>query len=225
MGENLEQTWQSVDDYFESRLGLSDDILDAALSDSNKAGLPAINVTPAQGKFLALIVRAMRARRVLEIGTLGGYSTIWMARELPDDGELITLEISPKNAQVAQGNLDRAGISDRIRILVAPASDSLKRIIADRVEPFDVVFIDADKERSVEYFDAALALTRVGSVIIVDNVVRKGAIIDSSTSDAMVIGMQRLTERVAGESRVSATAIQTVGSKGYDGFILAVVIA
>lgn len=225
MGENLEQTWQSVDDYFESRLGLSDDILDAALSDSSKAGLPAINVTPAQGKFLALIVRAMRARRVLEIGTLGGYSTIWMARELPDDGELITLEISPKNAQVAQGNLDRAGISDRIRILVAPASDSLKRIIADRVEPFDVVFIDADKERSVEYFDAALALTRVGSVIIVDNVVRKGAIIDSSTSDAMVIGMQRLTERVAGESRVSATAIQTVGNKGYDGFILAVVIA
>lgn len=225
MGENLEQTWQSVDDYFESRLGLSDDILDAALSDSSKAGLPAINVTPAQGKFLALIVRAMRARRVLEIGTLGGYSTIWMARELPDDGELITLEISPKNAQVAQGNLDRAGISDRIRILVAPASDSLKRIIADRVEPFDVVFIDADKERSVEYFDAALALTRVGSVIIVDNVVRKGAIIDASTSDAMVIGMQRLTERVAGESRVSATAIQTVGSKGYDGFILAVVIA
>jgi predicted O-methyltransferase YrrM len=225
VGENLEQTWNSVDDYFESQLGLSDDVLDAALSDSNKAGLPAINVTPAQGKFLALIVRAMRARRVLEIGTLGGYSTIWMARELPDDGELITLEISPKNADVAQGNLDRAGISGRTRILVAPASDSLKRIIADRVEPFDVVFIDADKERSVEYFDAALALTRVGSVIIVDNVVRKGAIIDSSTSDAMVIGMQRLTERVAGESRVSATAIQTVGSKGYDGFILAVVIA
>ena len=167
----------------------------------------------------------MRARRVLEIGTLGGYSTIWMALELPDDGELITLEISPKNADVAQGNFNRAGISDRTRILVAPASDSLKRIIADRAEPFDVVFIDADKERSVEYFDAALALTRVGSVIIVDNVVRKGAIIDASTSDAMVIGMQRLTERVAGESRVSATAIQTVGSKGYDGFILAVVIA
>ena len=225
MGENLEQTWNSVDDYFESHLGLSDDVLNAALSDSNKAGLPAINVTPAQGKFLALLIRAMRARRVLEIGTLGGYSTIWMARELPDDGELITLEISPKNAEVAQANLDRAGISDRTRILVAPASDSLKRIIADRAEPFDVVFIDADKERSVEYFDAALALTRVGSVIIVDNVVRKGAIIDSSTSDAMVIGMQRLTERVAGESRVSATAIQTVGSKGYDGFILAVVIA
>ena len=225
MDENLEQTWNRVDEYFESHLGLSDDVLDAALSDSNKAGLPAINVTPAHGKFLALIVRAMRARRVLEIGTLGGYSTIWMARELPDDGELVTLEISPKNAEVAQGNLDRAGVSDRTRILVAPASDSLKRIIADGAEPFDVVFIDADKERSVEYFDAALALTRIGSVIIVDNVVRKGAIIDSSTSDAMVIGMQQLTERVAGESRVSATAIQTVGSKGYDGFILAVVTA
>ena len=225
MGESLEQTWNSVDAYFEKHLGLTDEILEAALADSSSAGLPAINVTPAQGKFLGLIVRTMRAHRVLEIGTLGGYSTIWMARELPDEGALITLEINPKNAEVAQRNLERAGLAGRTRILVAPASDSLKGLIADRTEPFDLVFIDADKERSVEYFDAALALTRTGSVIIVDNVVRKGAIIDASTSDAMVIGMQRLTERVARERRVSATAIQTVGGKGYDGFILAVVTA
>lgn len=223
MAADVEQTWTRVDEYFEKHFGLSDDVLEAALSDSISAGLPAINVTPAQGRFLGLMARTMRAHRILEIGTLGGYSTIWMARELPDDGVLVTLEISPANAAVAQRNLERAGVAGRTKILVAPASDSLKRLISDRTEPFDFVFIDADKERSVEYFEAALTLTRVGSVIIVDNVVRKGAIIDSSTSDAMVIGMQRLIERLAREHRVSTTAIQTVGSKGYDGFILAVV--
>lgn len=225
MAGELDETWTRVDEYFERHLGLSDDILEAALKDSISAGLPAINVTPAQGRFLALLVRVMRARRVLEIGTLGGYSTIWMARELPDDGALITLEISGTNAAVAQRNLERAGVAGRATVLVAPASDSLKRLVADRAEPFDLVFIDADKERSVEYFEAALALARVGSIIIVDNVVRKGAIIDSSSTDAMVIGMQRLTEHLARERRVTATAIQTVGSKGYDGFILAVVTA
>ena len=225
MSEDVDKTWTSVDQYFEEHLGLSDASLEAALSDSNSAGLPAINVTPAQGRFLALLMRVMGARRVLEIGTLGGYSTIWMGRELPDDGTLITLEISSKNASVAQRNLERAGLSGRTTILVAPASESLKRLIADRTAPFDFVFIDADKERSVEYFEAALALTRMGSVIIVDNVVRKGAIIDASSSDSMVLGMRRLMERLANESRVTATAIQTVGSKGYDGFILAVVTA
>ena len=220
---DIEQMWTSVDGYFEQHLTLSDDVLEAALHDSNAAGLPAINVTPAQGRFLALLVRIMRARRILEIGTLGGYSTIWMARELPDDGKLITLEISPKNAAVAQRNIDRAGLSACSTILTAPASDSLNRLIADRTAPFDLVFIDADKERSVEYFDAALTLTRTGSVIIVDNVVRKGAIIDASTSDSMVLGMRRLTEHLSTARRVSATAIQTVGSKGYDGFIFAVV--
>lgn len=218
-----DETWTRVDQYFEQHLGLADDILEAALHDSKSAGLPAINVTPAQGRFLALLIRVMRARRVLEIGTLGGYSTIWMARELPDDGHLITLEISATNAAVARRNLDRAGVARNTTVLVAPASDSLERLIADRTEPFDLVFIDADKERSVEYFDAAMALTRAGSAIIVDNAVRKGAIIDSSTTDSMVIGMRRLVEHVARERRVSATAIQTVGSKGYDGFILAVV--
>ena len=221
MGEDLDRTWMDVDQYFEQHLGLTDEVLEAALRDSSAAGLPAINVTPAQGRFLALLVRIMGARRVLEIGTLGGYSAIWMARELPDDGKLITLEISSKNASVAQRNVERAGLAGRTTILVAPASDSLKQLIADRVAPFDFVFIDADKERSVEYFDAALALTRPGSVIIVDNVVRKGAIIDSSTSDSMVRGMRGLMERLTNERRVSATAIQTVGGKGYDGFILA----
>jgi predicted O-methyltransferase YrrM len=148
-----------------------------------------------------------------------------MARELPDDGMLVTLEISASNASVAQRNIERAGLARRTTILVAPASESLNRLMADRTAPFDFVFIDADKEHSVEYFEAALALTRTGSVIIVDNVVRKGAIIDASTSDSMVLGMQRLMERLAHERRVSATAIQTVGSKGYDGFILAVVTA
>jgi predicted O-methyltransferase YrrM len=225
MADNPDETWTSVDEYFERRLSLSDVVLDAALDDSNAAGLPAINVTPAQGRFLALLIRVMGARRVLEIGTLGGYSTIWMARELPDDGMLVTLEISASNASVAQRNIERAGLARRTTILVAPASESLNRLMADRTAPFDFVFIDADKEHSVEYFEAALALTRTGSVIIVDNVVRKGAIIDASTSDSMVLGMQRLMERLAHERRVSATAIQTVGSKGYDGFILAVVTA
>jgi predicted O-methyltransferase YrrM len=225
MADNPDETWTSVDEYFERRLSLSDVVLDAALDDSNAAGLPAINVTPAQGRLLALLIRVMGARRVLEIGTLGGYSTIWMARELPDDGMLVTLEISASNASVAQRNIERAGLARRTTILVAPASESLNRLMADRTAPFDFVFIDADKEHSVEYFEAALALTRTGSVIIVDNVVRKGAIIDASTSDSMVLGMQRLMERLAHERRVSATAIQTVGSKGYDGFILAVVTA
>ena len=225
MAGDIGEIWTNVDEYFERHLGLSDDVLEAALNDSSAAGLPAINVTPAQGRFLALLVRVMRARRILEIGTLGGYSTIWMARELTDDGSLVTLEISPHNAAVAQRNIDRAGLSARTTILTAPASESLSRLIADRAAPFDFVFIDADKERSVEYFDAALALTRPGSVIIVDNVVRKGAIIDASTNDSMVLGMRRLTEHLSHERRVSTTAIQTVGSKGYDGFILAVVSA
>lgn len=221
----MEDTWKMVDEYFERRLSLTDDALDAALADSATAGLPPIAVTPAQGKLLALLARMCHARRILEIGTLGGYSTIWMARTLPSNGLLITLEIDRGHADVAQRNLDRAGVADRTRIVVAPAADSLAGLIADKAETFDLVFIDADKERSVAYFEAALALSHVGTVIIVDNVVRKGAIVDAATSDAMVKGMQRLTERVAREPRVSATAIQTVGGKGYDGFILALVTA
>ncbi|HEX6943703.1 MAG TPA: O-methyltransferase [Gemmatimonadaceae bacterium] len=219
----MEPIWNAVDEYFNQRLRLGDDALSAALADSTAAGLPAINVTPAQGKLLMLLARMCQARRILEVGTLGGYSAIWMGRALPDDGALITLEINPANAAVAQRNLERAGLAGRVEVILAPATESLNRLIADRVQPFDLVFIDADKERSVEYFDAALALSHPGTVIIVDNVVREGAIIDARSTDANVQGMRRLTEHVARERRVSVTAIQTVGSKGYDGFILAVV--
>lgn len=219
----MEQIWSKVDDYFTQHLSLTDEILDAALTDSTASGLPAINVTPAQGKLLALLAQLSHARRILEIGTLGGYSTIWMARALPDDGALITMEIDARNAAVAKRNIERADLTDRVRIIVGPASESLARLIADRVEPFDLVFIDADKQSSVAYFDAALAMSHAGTIIIVDNVVREGAIVDANSTDVNVLGMQRLTERVAQEPRVSATAIQTVGAKGYDGFILAVV--
>jgi predicted O-methyltransferase YrrM len=221
----MEPVWNAVDEYFNERLSLTDDVLAAALADSAAAALPAINVTPAQGKFLNLVARIGNARRILEVGTLGGYSTIWMGRALPADGTLITLEISSRNAAVAQRNLERAGLTNRVTIIVAPASESLDRLIAERVQPFDLVFIDAYKERSVPYFDAALTLSRPGTIIIVDNVVREGAIIDGQSTDANVQGMRRLTEHVAHEPRVSATAIQTVGSKGYDGVILAVVAA
>lgn len=220
----METTWNKVDDYFAQHLSFSDEVLEAALKDSNDAGLPAINVTPAQGKFLLLLAQLCRARRILEIGTLGGYSTIWMARALPANGALVTLEISPDNAAVAKRNLARAGFAELAQVIVGKASESLARLIEDRVEPFDLVFIDADKQNSTVYFDAALALSHAGTVIVVDNVVRDGAIVDATTTDENVLGMRRLMERLMNEPRVSATAIQTVGSKGYDGFILAIVI-
>jgi predicted O-methyltransferase YrrM len=217
----MDSTWQAVDDYFERHLALSESALVAALADSSAAGLPAINVTPALGRLLALLAQATGARRILEVGTLGGYSTIWMAGALPADGILVTLELNQHHAAVAQRNIERAGVADRVKIVVAPASDTLRSMIADDAEPFDLVFIDADKERSLEYFEAALALSHPGTLIIVDNVVRNGAVVDANATDPMVLGIQRLVDRLAGESRVSATAIQTVGGKGYDGFLLA----
>lgn len=217
----MEPTWNRVDEYFVEQLSLTDDVLEAALRDSAAAGLPPISVTATQGKFLALQAQLLNARRILEVGTLGGYSTIWMARTLPDDGALITLEVNPGNAAVARRNLERAGLAERTQVVLGPALESLSRMIAERVKPFDLVFIDADKENSVPYFDASLALSHPGTVIIVDNVVREGAIIDGTSTDTNVLGMRRLTERVARERRVSATAIQTVGSKGYDGFLMA----
>ena len=220
----MESTWHAVDEYFEQKLALNDPALGAALADSQAEGLPAINVTPAQGKLLALLAQSINARRILEVGTLGGYSTIWMARALPPDGELVTLEIARLHAAVAQRNLDRARLADRVRIVVAPATDSLRQMISERVESFDLVFIDADKERNLEYFEAALALTHPGSLIIVDNVVRKGAVVEADSSDTMVQGVRRLVDRLVDERRVSATVIQTVGGKGYDGFLLARVI-
>ena len=219
----MEERWNAVDDYFGKRLIPPDPALEQALADSTAAGLPAINVTPLQGKLLAQLVRVSGSRRVLEIGTLGGYSAIWMGRAIPSDGLLVTLEINPRNAEVAQRNIERAGLTDRVRVVVGPAGEALAKMVADRVAPFDFVFIDADKENSLPYFEVALTLSHPGTIIVVDNVVREGAIIGTNTADTMVLGVQRLADHLASEDRVSATAIQTVGAKGYDGFILAVV--
>jgi predicted O-methyltransferase YrrM len=221
----VESIWKEVDDYFVSRLGRGDDALRDAITDSTDAGLPAIAVTPLQGKLLALLARAGGARRILEIGTLGGYSAIWMARALPEGGELVTLEVDAAHAAIAQRNIERAGMGSRVRVVVGPAAETLTRLITDRVAPFDLVFIDADKESSDIYFRAALTLAHVGTMIVVDNVVRDGKVADVSTTDEGVQGIQRMTDLIAAEPRVSATAIQTVGEKGYDGFILAVVVA
>jgi predicted O-methyltransferase YrrM len=221
----VESIWKEVDDYFVRRLGRGDDALRDAITDSTDAGLPAIAVTPLQGKLLALLARAGGARRILEIGTLGGYSAIWMARALPEGGELVTLEVDAAHAAIAQRNIERAGMGSRVRVVVGPAAETLTRLITDRVAPFDLVFIDADKESSDIYFRAALTLARVGTMIVVDNVVRDGKVADVSTTDEGVQGIQRMTDLIAAEPRVSATAIQTVGEKGYDGFILAVVVA
>ena len=216
------EKWDKVDEYFTQHLSLSDDALDAALKDSADAGLPPISVTATQGKFLALIAQLCGARRILEIGTLGGYSTIWMARALPADGELITLEIDPGAAAVAKRNLERAGVAGRTRIIIGPAVESLVQLTREK-ERFDLVFIDADKQNTTLYFEAALSLSHPGTVIIVDNVVREGAIVDEASTDTNVLGMRRLITYLSHESPVSATAIQTVGSKGYDGFVMALV--
>jgi predicted O-methyltransferase YrrM len=218
-----QERWSAVDAYIEERLIEEDDTLAAALRDSSEAGLPAIAVSPAQGRLLALIARIHGARRILELGTLGGYSTILLARTLPAEGQLITLELSPDYAEVAHANIARAGLADRVEIRVGPALDSLVRLSGEGGEPFDLVFIDADKQGTPEYFAAALELTRPGGVIIVDNVVRDGAIADPDTEDPRAQGMQRFHELLAREPRVTATTIQTVGSKGYDGFTLALV--
>lgn len=212
-----ERRWREVDAYF-GAIVQEDAALQAALAESAKAGLPAIAVSPAQGKLLALIAQAIGAKRVLEIGALGGYSTIWLARALPSEGRVVTLEINPRHAEIARANLARAGLADKVEVLVGPALDLLPALPG----PFDLAFIDADKESNADYFAHALRLSRPGSVIIVDNVVRNGRVLDVP-GDAQVGGVRRLMDMVANEPRVSATAIQTVGEKGYDGFLMAVV--
>jgi len=219
----MESTWTAVDDYLSERLAPNDAALEAALADSAAAGLPAISVTPTQGKLLPLLVQIRNARRILEIGTLGAYSTIWMARALPKDGTVVTLEIDDKHAAVAHKNIERAGLRGSIEIRVAPAADSLAQMKRERVDPFDLIFIDADKASTADYYEAAVELSRPGSLIIIDNVVRHGEVIDADTDDVSVQGVRRAVDRIARDRRVSATAVQTVGSKGYDGFILAVV--
>jgi predicted O-methyltransferase YrrM len=222
--ETREQLWAAVDAYIDTELVRSDAALEAALDASRAAGLPAIQVAPNQGKFLALLARIRGARKILELGTLGGYSTIWLARALPADGRLITLELEPRHAQVARINLERAGLTN-VEIRVGRALDSLPQLAAEGAGPFDFVFIDADKANIAEYFTWSLRLARPGSVIVVDNVVRKGAVIDANSTDANVRGVRRFNEQLAATPGVSATTLQTVGSKGYDGFTLILVDA
>jgi predicted O-methyltransferase YrrM len=218
------ELWAGVDRYFNDLLVREDGVLGAAVEASAAAGLPAHQVTPSQGKLLMMMARVCGARNILEIGTLGGYSTIWMARALPAGGKLVTLEIEPKHAAVARSNIERAGLAGVAEVRVAPALESLALIAKEGRPPFDVVFIDADKERNADYFAWALKLSRPGSMIVIDNVVRGGAVADGSSTDSAVLGVRRLMELISGEARVSATAVQTVGSKGHDGFAVAVVL-
>ena len=215
-----QELWSKVDEYIVNLLLPGDEALSAALRASTEAGLPAINVAPNQGKFLSLLATIQGARNILEIGTLGGYSSIWLARALPPDGRLVTLELDPKHAEVAASNLKRAGVAEKVSIRVGRALDTLAALAKEGLPPFDFVFIDADKQSIPEYFDWALKLSRVGTVIVVDNVIRKGAVVDSASTDANVQGVRRFNERLAKTTTATATAIQTVGSKGYDGFTL-----
>ncbi len=215
-----DEIWNDVDDFVSARFVQADSALDAALAASKAAGLPEINVAPNQGKLLMLLAQAMGARRILEVGTLGGYSTIWLARGLAPGGSLVTLEANPDYAKVAGANLARASVADRVEIRVGRALDTLPQLAADGAGPFDLVFIDADKPPTAEYFQWALKLTRPGGVIIVDNVVREGAILDADSEDRMVQGIRRFFDAVAAEPRVDATVIQTVGGKGHDGMAI-----
>jgi len=217
--------WAKVDGYFGDLLAPSDEKLDAALSANEKAGLPQIDVTSLQGKFLEFLVRISGARRVLEIGTLGGYSTIWMARALPDGGRMVTLELNPHHARVAIGNLQNAGLSERVEVRVGPANESLSTLVTVTSEQFDLIFIDADKQGYPEYLRWALKLSHPGTVIVADNVVREGKVIDAQSNDANVQGVREFTAQLAAEPRLSATVLQTVGVKGYDGFALAIVLS
>lgn len=214
------KTWTAVDDYFGKHLISPDKALEQALSDSVAAGLPAIAVSPLQGKQLLVLAQMQNAKKILEIGTLGGYSTIWLARSLPAGGRLVSLEFSPKHAEVARANVARAGLSNLVEIRVGPALESLPGVAADKLGPFDFIFVDADKENNPGYFEWALKLSRPGTVILVDNTVRDGAVADLKNTDPHIVGIRRMHEIVAAEPRVTATAIQTVGAKGYDGFTL-----
>ena len=215
--------WTAVDNYLNELLVGSDEALEQALTRSTEAGLPAIAVSPTQGKFMMMLARVQGARRILEIGTLGAYSTIWFAKALPADGRIITIESEPKHAEVARENVAAAGFGDMVDVRLGKALDVLPDIAAESIGPFDFTFIDADKPNIPEYFDWALRLSRSGSIIMVDNVIREGAVIDANSEDASVQGVRRLNDRLARESSVTVTTLQTVGSKGYDGFTIAVV--
>jgi predicted O-methyltransferase YrrM len=219
-----DKQWSEVDNYLVSLLSPSDEALLSALADSEAAGLPPPSVVSHQGKMLELLARMCGAQRILEIGTLGGYSTISLARALSPIGKLITLELEPAHARVARANLDRAGLEELVDIRVGPAAESLRSMVADEEEPFDFIFIDADKEGYPEYLELSLALTHLGTVIVADNIVRDGQVANLGSTDERVRGVRLFLELAAADPRVSATAIQTVGSKGYDGFALLLVV-
>jgi len=215
-----EDRWAAVDDYLSERLAPGEAALTEALEANAAAGLVAADVSPAQGRMLELLARLCGARAILEIGTLGGYSTIWLARALPPDGRLVTLEADPHHAQVARSNLARAGLAEVVEVVEGPALETLPGVAG----PFDLVFIDADKDRSAEYLALALEGSRPGTLIVADNIVRGGAVVDADSDDPRVIGVRRMVEAVAAEPRLVATAIQTVGVKGWDGMMLALVV-
>jgi predicted O-methyltransferase YrrM len=217
-----QQTWTAVDDFFDEQLRLSDPVLESALARSAEAGLPPINVTPNSGKLLHLLARFGQARRILEIGTLGGYSTIWLARALPLAGRLITLEVDPAHAEVARANLEAAGLSGMVEVRLGKALETLPVLAAEAGDPFDLVFIDADKPSNPAYVEWALKLTRPGSLILIDNVVRDGRVLEAEGGDD-VIGVRQALAILADRPGVSTTAIQTVGGKGYDGLAIALV--
>lgn len=220
----MQTLWTEIDNYYAGLFLPEDAVLNAAVADSRAAGLPEIAVAPNQGKLLCLLAKIKGARRILEIGTLGGYSTIWMARALPEDGKLIALELDPSCAAVAQKNIARAGLAEKVEIRVGPALETLAALQAEGAEPFDLIFIDADKENNPGYFERALALSKGGTLIIADNVVRQGAVLDKDSADSAVQGLRRMNDMAAAEPRIEATAIQTVGVKGLDGLGLFLVM-
>jgi predicted O-methyltransferase YrrM len=220
-----QETWNTVESYVDELLIPSDPVLEAVIAASEAAGLPTIAVTPSQGKLLYLLAHIQKAQRILEIGTLGGYSTIWLARALPDDGSIVTIEADKKHCEVARANIALADLLGVVDLRDGRALDVLPEIAAEGLDPFDMVFIDADKESNAEYFRWALRLSRVGSVIVIDNVVREGDVANATSTDPRVLGVRRLFEAIAAEPRVTATTVQTVGSKGYDGFTLALVVS
>ena len=220
-----QELWNQVDDYINEMLAAGDTALQNAVQKSNEAGLPQIQVSPAHGKLLHILARTIGARRILEIGTLGGYSTIWLARALPPDGKLITLEANPKHAEVARGNIAAAGLGEKVELRLGPALETLPQLAVEKLGPFDFMFIDADKKSMPQYFDWALKLSRKGGLIYADNVVRSGGVADAASKDADIQGVRRFYEVLHSEPRVCATAIQTVGGKGYDGYALALVTA
>lgn len=216
-------TWTAVDDYLTTKLISADPVLEATLDANHRAGLPSIDVSPLQGKFLHLIAQIAGVKRILEIGTLGGYSTTWLARALPQNGRLISLEFEPKHVEVARKNIARAGLSELVEIRQGAAADSLAKLYAEDPSPFDLIFIDADKPNNPVYLEWALKLSRKGTIIIVDNVIRNGEISSSASKDPKVQGTRTMFDMLSSNPRLQATALQTVGSKGYDGFAMAVV--